>query len=158
MNNHRKDETERIHDEVSFPTSDLLCRVVSSWTTLLRCLHGLAVYYRGAGVRISSSLDAHHIPERVVYVSPGAVVAPQPEVPPHCAVWREIMWKVPSRTSSSQYVQYCIYDLAHVHLAMPSAVLLGWNQWLNDTPLFVREVRRIWLPATTCDHEDRIGR
>src|SRR6516164_8291936 len=85
--------------------------------------------------------------ERVVDVLQRAVPVPQCEIQMRRALGRQVLRQGLPLAAGREHVEDRIDDLAHIHLATPSATLGRRDQRLNQRPFSVAQIARITQPA-----------
>src|SRR5262249_47953648 len=90
--------------------------------------------------------DSHLGTQSIHEALPRSIVAPCSEVIVDRALGQQVMRQhVPLATRAIE-VKDGVEDLPHVHGAFSAAAFRWRNQWLQNRPLLVREIRRIRLP------------
>src|SRR5690606_19245197 len=139
------------------PTS-FFSPVVAARPALFGRFHRLAVEDRTAGTRPASRLASHAFPQRIMDTLPRAVLLPEAEVMKGNAIRRQIVRQGPPRAAIARDVEDRIEDFAATVLGRtPTGLGLGHPR-LDASPLFVREVGRVWHPfhATQFNHSTGI--
>ena len=77
---------------------------------------------------------------------PGAVDPEQAVVVMHRTPWRQVVRQQTPGAAGAVEVQDSVDHLAHVHLAVSAAGLLGRDMRFDQPPLFVREITGVRIP------------
>jgi hypothetical protein len=101
MDHDRQDQAQRVHDDVTLATVNLLARVVTPRASDFGRLDGLAVDDGRAGRRLATLPASESVPQRVLNPRPRAGVAPGEEDSVDGPPFREIVRQEPSRATAA---------------------------------------------------------
>ena len=109
----------------------------------------LAVNDTRAGGGLLADTASHLLTQLVVDVLPGAIEAPTPVVVMCRAPRRELVGQMPPRTAGTHEIEDTVDDLTHFDRAWPAAGVGGGDQWGDERPLRIGQVRGVGLPCHT---------
>jgi hypothetical protein len=119
--NHRQQQSHRIHDNMPLATGDLLAAVVAALLAPFGAFDALAVDAGGAGRRLSASRQANFDPQAGDDTVPGSVRDPGAKVVVDRFPGREVAWQHAPLTARPIQIQQSVNDGSQVGLAWPSA-------------------------------------
>src|SRR5712692_5420589 len=115
----------------------------SLWAPFFRGLDALAVQNPGAGCRFFAGLGSHPFPQSIMNAHPSAVFAPTPVIPPHRPVRGKVVGQQPPGDPTAHEIAEGVDQFAHIGLAVAASGLARWNEGLDNSPLFVGQVRGV---------------
>src|SRR5271166_3802441 len=112
-----------------------------------RALDALTVDHTGGRAGSSARrLPTLHI-QCVMDALERSVVVPARQVIVHRALRRQVLGQIAPLAARAQYIHRAVDHLAHHHRAPTPAMLGRWDQWPNERPLLVSQIRRITQPV-----------
>ncbi len=108
-----------------------------------RRLDTLTVQDRRAGVRMTARGCAHLAPQPLLNAGPGAVQPPGAKIGVDRLPRRKVMGQEAPLAPRAQDIEDRVDNLSPPVLSWTPAAVDGRNQWFDDGPFFVREIRGV---------------
>jgi hypothetical protein len=136
-------QSQRVHQQVTFASMDLLVAVVPSRSRHGTRAHGLTVDHSGAWGGLVSRFNSDSFTQQCVPLHPHPLDAPLPQVGVHRGPRRQVSGEESSGATAAQNGEDGVDDVAHGVCSRSAARFGGWNEWFEDRPLGVGEVAGI---------------
>jgi site-specific DNA recombinase len=149
---HGQQQAHAVHDDMPFPTVDVLGVVAAPLLTAGTGVDRLAVDTGGRPGMVRLLGGPGLAAEPVVDGVQDAPATPSVEVPPDGALGREVLGQIPPLAAGSEDVEDGVEDVAHVGGTRPPAGWGGREVGLDQGPLLVGEVTRVvvvWHTTST---------
>ena len=147
MNNDANQESERIDQDVTLSSVDLLACIIPAFSALFGCFYGLAIDDGSRGLARSPLFEPEFAPKEIMDILPGAVLAPDTKERPDRRPRWKVMRKKPPLTSASRQIKERVHDLTHICAARSSSRFSCGNPRPEQLPFFVRQVCVIARPC-----------
>src|SRR5580658_1680971 len=110
---------------MAFAALDLLARVVTPFASHFGGFCRLTVDTAGAGLRVSTGLDANLAAQGIVHACQRPVLAPLAEILVDGLPGRIILGQHPPRTATAEQIENPVDDGAHIRVSMPATARFG---------------------------------
>src|SRR5712692_447575 len=150
MHYHQHEQSQDIHHDMAFASSDWFMDIGSSLFPTFGCLDALAVDTGPTGLGLSARLPSHGGDQRRVKLAPQTAVAPAPVIPIHGLPRRKVVGQQSPRLPTTYEVEDGMQDLAvrPGPRATPGTRELGKLD-SNAAPLFLIQIR--WVCASALE-------
>ena len=146
MDNHDKNQAQRIDGQVSLSAVDLFPRVIATFCSSFGCANRLAVNDGCRGRRFLPMMLSYFLSQTIMNPLPSAIISPVPEYPVNCAPIWQVFWKHSPLASRSCHIQYGVDNPSSID--RPSTSTRPRRQQLPDQlPLSICQIAGILRPA-----------
>src|SRR5215510_13322551 len=144
---HKEDQQQpqRIDTDVAFSSGDFLAAVIPSLPATLGGFHRLTINTGSTWCRLlrGGLVLSDLLAQRVHHMLPRPIVSPLRKILISGAFRKQVVRQhVPLATSAVE-VQDGVDDFTHINFTRASSGLSRWNQWLQNGPLLLCQVRLI---------------
>src|SRR5262249_45316185 len=143
-----EDQTQHIDEQMTFPARDLLSSIIATRAAHLGGLDRLAIDDRCSRFRVAPGALPNSATQCIIDPLPCAILLPCGKIVIDQLPRWEVMGQHSPLATAPEYVENGVDDFPSRVLDRLRSRLGGWNQWLQDLPLLVGQVGRIWFPAS----------
>src|SRR5271165_793752 len=144
MDNERQHQAQRVDNDMTLASVNLLAGIITSHATYLRRFDGLTVDNCSAGRRLASHAAPKHVPQCVVNPLPSPLVAPAKENPVNCLPVGKFVRQKPPGATAAYNIDDRVKDGATADCLRSSSARGLRQEFSKNLPLFVGEVREIF--------------
>lgn len=119
---------------------DFLAAIITHFACQAGCFDRLTINNASTCLRFPAGLDYSALSQLVMDLFPMTLLSPQLKIMVDRQVWRKIVWKQPSRTSSSYNIQNCVDDYSFCMFWWPAPFFCPSKITLDNRPFTIRKI------------------